>query len=116
MSAVSYFLWGDLTREEYKKFGLLAATLLFIVGTYWLLRPIKDALFTSTVGSIYLPYAKIASAIFLIPIILLYSKLVDIFEKQQLFYIIAPCYGIFFLCAAYFTGLTHQSAENPLKI
>ena len=108
------FLWGDLTREEYKKFGLLAATLLFIVGTYWLLRPIKDALFASTVGSAYLPYAKVASAIFLIPILLLYSKLVDIFEKQQLFYIIVPCYGIFFCNIAYLLSYQTIRVTNTI--
>jgi ATP:ADP antiporter, AAA family len=114
VSTVSCFLWGNLSREEYKKFGLLAATLLFIVGTYWLLRPIKDALFANTVGSLYLPYAKVVSAIFLIPIILLYSKLVDIFEKQQLFYIIAPCYGVFFLCIAYFLANSVAELGNPV--
>ena len=101
LSPVLYILWGDLTQKEYKKFGFLSATLLFIVGTYWLLRPVKDAIFTSMVGTSFLPYAKIASVIFLIPVILLYSKLVDIFRKQQLFYIIPSCYGIFFLCVAY---------------
>jgi len=104
---VLYFLWGDLTREEYKKFGLLAAILLFILSTYWLLRPIKDAFFASTVGASYLPYAKGISAIFLIPILLLYSKLVDVFEKQQLFYIITPGYGVFFCGVAYL--LTNQT-------
>ena len=108
ISSVVHTILGDLTREEYKKFGLLSATLSFIVGTYWLLRPLKDALFTSIVGTLYFPYAKIASVIFLIPIILLYSKLVDIFEKQQLFYIITPCYGFFFLCIAYL--LTNPAA------
>jgi ATP:ADP antiporter, AAA family len=78
MPSILYILWGDLTREEYKKFGLLSVTLSFIVGTYWLLRPLKDALFANMVGALYLPYAKIVSAIFLIPIILLYSKLVDV--------------------------------------
>ncbi len=53
------------------------------------------------VGKTYLPYAKIASIIFLVPLILLYSKLVDIFEKHKLIYIITICYGIFFLCSAY---------------
>lgn len=89
-----------LEREEYKKFGFLSIILSLIVGIYWLLRPIKDAVFTNTVGIFFLPYAKIISAISLIPIILLYSKLIDIFKKQQLFYIIVPLYGLFFLVVA----------------
>ena len=95
------FLWGNLAREEYKRFGFLAAILSCIVGIYWLLRPIKDAFFTNAVGSVYLPYAKAISALFLIPIILLYSKLADIVKKHQLFYIIVPCYGLFFLSVSY---------------
>lgn len=114
ISSVSCALWGNLTREEYKKFGLLSATLLFIIGTYWLLRPLKDAVFTCIVGQLYLPYAKIASVIFLIPIILLYSKLVDVFKKQQLFYIIAPCYGIFFLCVAYLLANPIMGISNTI--
>lgn len=90
-----------LELEEYKKFGFLSIILSLIVGIYWLLRPIKDAVFTNTVGVSFLPYAKIISAFFLIPIILLYSKLIDIFKKQQLFYIIVPLYGIFFFAVAF---------------
>jgi AAA family ATP:ADP antiporter len=47
-----------------------------------------------------LPYAKIAFVIFLIPLILIYSKLVDIFKKQTLVYFITTSYGIFFLFVA----------------
>ncbi len=101
MASIFRALWGDLTREEFKKFVLLSITLLFIVGTYWLLRPLKDALFMGIVGKTYLPYAKIGSVIFLIPLILLYSKLVDIFEKHNLIYLITICYGMFFIAIAF---------------
>jgi AAA family ATP:ADP antiporter len=94
-------LWGDVSNEELKKFGILSLALLFIVGTYWLLRPLKDALFMGIVGKLYLPYAKIGSVLFLVPLVLLYSKLVDIFEKHKLLYIITTCYGIFFICMAF---------------
>lgn len=109
ISSISFALWGNLTREEYGKFGLLSIILSFIVGSYWLLRPLKDALFAGFVGASYLPYAKIASVIFLIPLILLYSKMVDIFEKQQLIYIITSIYGGLFFCAAYL--LANPTAE-----
>lgn len=101
------WLWGELTPEEYKKFGMLSATFLFIIGTYWLMRPLKDALFMNIVGKLYLPYAKMVSVLFLIPLILIYSKLVDIFEKHKLFYIITAGYGSFFILIAYF--LTHPT-------
>lgn len=93
-------LWGDLTTQEFKKFGLLSAALLFIIGTYWLMRPVKEAVFMRMVGMVYIPYAKMASIVFLIPLLLIYSKLVDIFEKQKLIYLISVIYGIFFICIA----------------
>jgi AAA family ATP:ADP antiporter len=97
----------NLTRSEYIKFGLLSVTLAFIVGVYWLLRPIKDALFMNIVGPLYLPYAKVASIIFLILLILVYSKLVDIFKKQKLIYIITISYSLLFVLISLL--LTHQT-------
>jgi AAA family ATP:ADP antiporter len=85
-------IWGDLTKEEFKKFSLLALTFLFIIGAYWLLRPLKDGIFASTVGIKHQPTAKIISLCFLVPLILVYSKLVDIVKKQTLFYIIGCAY------------------------
>ena len=102
-----------LKSEEYKKFGFLSAILSLIVGIYWLLRPIKDALFTNMVDTFFLPYAKIVSAVVLIPIILLYSKLVDLFEKkQQLFYVITPLYGLFFLVIAFLLNNRYVGFDN----
>ncbi len=82
---------------DYKKIGLLSTILALIVGSYWIIRPVKDALFVGIVGSSYLSYVKMVSVLFLIPLILLYSKLVDIFEKRTLIYLITIFYGFFFL-------------------
>ena len=38
-------LYGDISVEEFKKFGMLGLIFLFIIGSYWLLRPLKDAVF-----------------------------------------------------------------------
>eukprot|EP00667_Euglena_gracilis_P007077 EG_transcript_7140 len=90
-------MWGDLPPEEYRKIACLSAMFLFIVGTYWLLRTQKDALFMKITGKTYIPYAKMASFILMVPLILGYCKLVDIVEKHVLFYIICGGYGCFFL-------------------
>jgi len=94
-------VWGDLSKEEFKKFGLLAITFLFIIGAYWLLRPLKDGIFASTVGIKHQPTAKIISLCFLVPVILMYSKLVDLVKKQTLFYIIGLIYIIGFSIIGY---------------
>jgi len=49
----------------------------------------------------YQPWAKILSLCIIIPLILFYSKLVDMVEKHKLFYIICTMYSIGFLVIAY---------------
>ena len=97
-------LWGDLSSEDMKQFGMLALTFAFIIGTYWLMRPLKDGLFFKIVGRGYQPYAKIISFFFIIPVIFLYAKLVDLVEKQKLFYILAGIYSLLFVVITFFIG------------
>ena len=96
------FLWGNLSSQEIKKYGILSLTFFFTIGSYWLLRPLKDGIFKSIVGIEYQPKAKMLSLLIIIPLILFYSKLVDLVEKQKLFYIICTFYGLLFLAMAYF--------------
>eukprot|EP00906_Rhabdomonas_costata_P035714 RCo050174 len=88
-------LWGDLPPEEYGRLAMLSATFMFIVGSYWLLRTQKDALFMKITGSAYIPHAKMVSFVVLVPLILAYSKLVDLVPKQVMFYVICGVYGSF---------------------
>jgi len=90
------FFFGDLTDEEVKKFGLLAGAFFFVIGTYWLMRPLKDAIFRSIVGLDFQPNAKLLSVFVVGAAVLIYSKLVDIFEKDKLFYIICGTYAVIF--------------------
>ena len=54
-------LYGDISGDELKKFSLLSLTFFFIIGGYWLLRPLKDSIFFSSVGGAYQPKAKMFS-------------------------------------------------------
>ena len=94
------FLYGDLSVHEVKKFGLLALMFFNIIGSYWLLRPLKDGIFYTIVGLEYLPYAKMMSFIVIVPLILVYSKLVDLYSKHWLVYIIATAYASLFAIVA----------------
>ena len=95
--------WGNLTENEIKKFGILSFTFFFILCNYWIVRTLKDALFTSLVGFSWQPYAKIFSLVVNIFVVMSYSKLVDLFKKHTLFYIIGSFYSIVFLILAFFT-------------
>lgn len=100
-------LWGDLSRDEIKKFGILSATLFCIVGSYWLLRTQKDAAFATIVGFAYQPKAKLLSWVTTFVVILIYSKLVDLMKRRDLLMVLALFYGGGFLAIAYF--LSHPT-------
>ncbi|MCK9603980.1 MAG: hypothetical protein M0R66_06460 [Candidatus Omnitrophica bacterium] len=87
--------YGNFTREELIRALLLGMAFALIIGTYWTLRPLKDALFKACVigdghysDASPLAWAKMLSVFTLIPLIMFYSRLVDRFKRQTLFYII----------------------------
>lgn len=97
-------LWGEVSDADLKQFGFLSLIFIFIIGSYWLMRPLKDGLFTAVVGIKYLPIAKIMSFFFIIPAVFLYSKLVDLVEKQKLFYILIGIYATLFAAVTFLLG------------
>ncbi len=99
--SLARILWGDITKEEIRHFGLLSLISFSFIGTYSMLRPLKEILFMHFVDKFYLPNAKIASFLVMIPLTLLYSELSDRVEKHQLFYIFCAGYGLFFMTLAY---------------
>jgi len=113
-------LWGNLSSEEIKRFGMLSLTFMFIIGSYWLMRPLKDGLFMHIVGATYIPWAKLASVVFLVPLLIFYSKLVDTIQKHKLFYVICAIYVVYFIVIAYLLadptiGLAN-SDPNPSRL
>ncbi len=92
---------GDLEASEIKKVLYLTLIFLLITGTYAILHPLKEALFVRIVGKLYIPYAKMASFIILVPILFIYAKLVDLLEKHQLFYLLCSIFAVSFLVIAY---------------
>jgi AAA family ATP:ADP antiporter len=103
---VSYF-YPDIKPEEMKKFVLLALIFFLTIGAYWLLRLLKDTLFFKVCfpqdlgwlpcqGRLFQPTAKFWSPFVVFTLVMIYSKLVDIFKKHQLFYIICTAYSLLF--------------------
>jgi AAA family ATP:ADP antiporter len=88
-------IYGKFSKGELKRALLLGLAFALIIGTYWTLRPLKDALFKATVigdghgaDSSPLAWAKIISTSVLVPLVLFYSWMVDKFKRENLFYII----------------------------
>ena len=114
---VNYF-YPDLKKEEIKKFGILALAFFFTIGAYWALRLAKDVIFfklafpvdlgwSAKQGADFQPLAKTFSVVVVFLLVILYSKLVDWFEKHKLFYIIGSFYALLFAGVA--TALWVQS-------
>ena len=85
---------GFSSKDEFNKFFLLSTIFSLIIGVYWFLRPLKDSVFMTVVGGNYIPMAKFLSLIVVFPLVIIYSKLVDILPRHKLFYILATLYGI----------------------
>ncbi|KKR96152.1 MAG: hypothetical protein UU47_C0018G0012 [candidate division TM6 bacterium GW2011_GWE2_41_16] len=103
-------IFGSFETEELKKFlklGLIFAT---IIGTYWTLRVLKKAVFYKLVGAVYIPWAKTASIIILIPLLFFYSKLLNKYPREKMFYILSIAYGTLFLV---FSGLLLFTQSTP---
>lgn len=112
----------DIKRDEFLKVVFLAITFFFVIGAYTLTKELKDAVFTTIVGSdrTVLAYAKIFSMFVLVPAIFFHSKLVDTFRRHQLLYIYSLFFGILGLCFSFF--LAHptiglpNALSNPYRI
>lgn len=114
-------LWGNLSNEELKRFGLLSVIITIILGNYWMLRVMKNPIFNDLVGMEYQPYAKMGSIFVAVFVVLIYSKLVDYFSKKILFDIICIFFSalFFFICFAigeYKTFFSDMNNTHLIKI
>lgn len=125
MNAIVRFFWPDIKDKEIKKFGLLALTLFCLIGAYWLLRLLKDTVFMKIAfpeafgwepqqGALFQPMAKIISPIVIIACVFVYSKLVDIFKKHQLFYVIGSFFAAVFFILAVLLGFREWYGDAAL--
>ncbi|MCB9493459.1 MAG: hypothetical protein H6679_04265 [Epsilonproteobacteria bacterium] len=85
-------LWS--IKEEFKlKVYFLSLTFLLMSACLVIWRPLKIAVFTKMIGAGYIPDAKIYSLLFIIPLIILYSKLVDWCRRHHLLYYFTLLHG-----------------------
>ncbi len=119
-------IWfGNFTADELRKYIFLGVIFSFIIGTYWTLRPMKDAFFGSLIvgygktdgRAIYLAFAKIVSLVLLFPVVTLYGKLVERFKKAHAFYALTGFYAIAMLLWSLFFmhptwGLSNTVADT----
>jgi AAA family ATP:ADP antiporter len=95
------FLWGEMTTEELKRFWRLSSIFFVLIGSYWFIRVMKDAIFTQFVGYEYQPFAKMVSLVTTIGAVLLYNKLINVLKRNVLFYLICSFFGFCFIGLGY---------------
>ncbi|MFT6765238.1 MAG: AAA family ATP:ADP antiporter [Alteromonas naphthalenivorans] len=118
-SGIIQYFYPDLKKEELNKFTHLAVAFLFTAGTYWLLRLVKDDVIYKIAfseefgwpigyGATMVAKLKTISPFVVMGALAVYTKLIDMFEKQQLFYVI----GTFFASVFAFVALMLCSADT----
>ncbi|MBF8263809.1 MAG: hypothetical protein HW387_1474 [Parachlamydiales bacterium] len=105
------FNFGVFEKEEFKKFLRLGMIFGLIIGVYWTLRPLKDAIFIELVDKLHLPYAKTASVLILLPLVMFYTKLLEKTSKEKMLIILPVFYGIGVLCFAFLMQFFQFPAE-----
>jgi len=101
LSKITSLFWGEMSKEELKRFGILSATYFFLIGAYWLIRVMKDPIFEVLVGYKYQPFAKMVSLVVVIFAVLFYNKLIDLLKRDTLFYCVAAFFGLSLLGLGY---------------
>lgn len=117
-----YLGWSSLTSQERRIFSLFCLEFFLVVGGYWLVRPIKMGLFVALVGLEHEPQAKLGTVLMLIPILLAYNKLFELYPIKKLMFTVLTFYATIFVLIAIGTTLpdvgpsetTEPSAYNLL--
>ncbi len=107
----------DVQRQELLKVILLTMTFFLLVGGYTVTRELKDAVFTTIIGSnrLALAYAKILSMLVLIPAIFFHSRLVDLVRRHSLLYIYSIAYALIGFIFVIFLGHPTIGLTNTLS-
>jgi ATP:ADP antiporter, AAA family len=94
-------LWG-IKKEFRQKVFYLSMTFLLMMCCQVIWRPMKMAVFAKMVGATLVPMAKLYSLFYVIPLVLLYSKLVDWLRRHHLLYAFTLFHAIGGLAFFYF--------------
>lgn len=117
LQSICRFNFGTFEREEFKKFLKMGVVFALIIGVYWTLRPLKDAIFIQLVGKLQLPFAKTLSVICLLPLVMFYTKLLEKTSREKMLMILPTFYGscvlVFALIMLYFQAPQEAILQHP---
>lgn len=105
------FNFGVFDKEEFKKFLRMGLIFALIIGVYWTLRPLKDAIFIQLVDRLHLPYAKTVSVLALLPLVMFYTRLLERTSREKMLMILPAFYGFTILGFAILMSIAQAPAE-----
>jgi ATP:ADP antiporter, AAA family len=114
------FLW-PIHNRELPKFLPMGLMMFFILFNYTILRASKDTLVMSVGGASIIPFLK-GYIVFpaAILFVVIYSKLLNLFSKEKVFYIILSFFMIFYIVFALFIypnkEFFHPSVETVTSL
>lgn len=91
--SICRFNFGNFEKEEFKKFLRMGAIFALMIGVYWTLRPLKDAIFIQLVDKLQLPFAKTVSVLALLPLVMFYTRLLEKTSRERMLVILPVFYG-----------------------
>jgi AAA family ATP:ADP antiporter len=94
----------DLHKGDLFKIFFLSLAFFCVIGSYTVLKELKDILFAQFVGNDALGFVKLISMLVLVPATLVYAKLVDSMSRFKLLCFYTGLYGLVGLIIAYFLG------------
>ncbi len=116
--SICRFNFGTFEKEEFKKFIRMGLIFALIIGVYWTLRPLKDAIFIQLVGKFQLPFAKTISVIALLPLVMFYTKLLEKTSRERMLVILPTFYGLailgFSIAMSFLQSSAHDIASSSL--
>jgi ATP:ADP antiporter, AAA family len=109
-------LW-HIKPEFRSKVFLLSTTFMLMSSCLVIWRPLKMAVFSKMVGAECIPDAKLLSLFIIIPLILVYSKLVDWLRRHHLLYFFTIGHGIggiifYFLLSDPIAGVANTQTDS----
>jgi AAA family ATP:ADP antiporter len=90
---IAKFLFGNFEREEFKKFIRMGLVFTTLIGSYWTMRTLKKSIFYAMAGAPMEPWAKTVSLLVLIPLVGFYTKLIEKYSHEKMFYVLSAIYG-----------------------
>ena len=107
----------NISQSDLQKVLVLSIAFFLIIGAYTVTRELKDAVFSTIVGSDrkLFAYAKVLSMFLLIPAIFFHSRLVDLVRSHTLLYIYTLLYTVLGFVFVVFLGHPTMGLPNELS-